>query len=166
MEPGQKRVLEFHRAFGQLAPEKFTPLRDPKVLELRCKLLLEEVLEFCAAAGVRVYNSSPDYCNRISDIGDLELVHDIIFRGAGVGNEPNDVAMADALGDIKYVNDGTAVCMGLDLEPVTAEIHRSNMSKLNVDGKPIKREDGKCLKGPNYSPPDIESVIKAQCDNI
>lgn len=161
MEAGQKRVLEFHRAFGQLAPERYTPTRDPKVLELRCRLLLEEVLEFCAAAGVRVYNSSPDYCNRISAIDDLELVHNLTMTDDA---KIDDVAMADALGDIKYVADGAAVCSGLDLEPVEKEIHRSNMSKLRADGTPIIREDGKVLKSELYSPPDIAAVINIQID--
>lgn len=162
MEPGQKRVLEFHRAFNQLAPEKFTPLRDPKVLELRCKLLLEEVLEFCAAAGVRVYNSSPDYRNRISAIDDLEFVHNSTMID---DNKVDDIGMADALGDIKYVADGAAVCMGLDLELIEKEIHRSNMSKLQSNGAPLLREDGKILKSDLYSPPNIEGVLRFLCEN-
>lgn len=155
MEAGQKRVLEFHRAFNQLAPEKLTPLRDPKVLELRCKLLLEEVLEFCAAAG---------FCPWLSADVDAHGVDLTIDRIAlePVPDTVDDVAMADALGDIKYVADGAAVCMGLDMEPVEIEIHRSNLSKLGADGKPIVREDGKCLKGPNYSPPDIAAAINIQ----
>lgn len=51
---------------------------------------------------------------------------------------------------------------GVDLNAVLAEIARSNMSKLGADGKPIYREDGKVLKGPNYSPPDIAGVLQAQ----
>jgi len=50
------------------------------------------------------------------------------------------------------------VC-GVDLGAVLQEVHRSNMSKLGADGKPIYREDGKALKGPNYTPPDIAKVI-------
>jgi len=40
------------------------------------------------------------------------------------------------------------------------EVHLSNMSKLGEDGKPVKREDGKVLKGPNYRPADIDAVIR------
>ena len=40
-----------------------------------------------------------------------------------------------------------------------SEVHRSNMSKLGEDGKPIYREDGKILKGPNYTPPDLRKVL-------
>jgi predicted HAD superfamily Cof-like phosphohydrolase len=41
-----------------------------------------------------------------------------------------------------------------------AEVHRSNMSKLGIDGKPILREDGKFLKGPNYFPPSLKPIIE------
>src|SRR5678815_590843 len=157
MEPGQKRVLEFHGAFAHPAPDKFTPIRDPKLLELRCRLLLEEVLEFCAAAGYYVTINHPDD-NYATCIDDIDLV-----KMDGI--DPNDVEMADALGDIKFVADGAAVCMGLDMEPVEVEIWRSNMSKLGADGKPIVREDGKILKGPNYFPPNIEGVLKFLCEN-
>lgn len=153
MEPSQKRVLEFHRAFGQPAPEKFTPLRDPKLLELRCKLILEEALEFCAAAGYYITVNHPDD-NYATCIGDVDLV-----RMDGI--DPDDVEMADALGDIIYVTYGAAVCMGLDLAPVETEIHRSNMSKLQANGQPLLRDDGKVLKSNLYSPPDIERALRA-----
>lgn len=72
------------------------------------------------------------------------------------------VEAADGLGDLIYVVVGTAVELGIDLIPVLQEIQRSNMSKLGDDGKPIQRQDGKTLKGPNFSPPDIESVLEEQ----
>lgn len=58
--------------------------------------------------------------------------------------------------------DGSAISYGIDLEPVVAEIHASNMSKLGEDGRPIYREDGKVLKGPNYFPPNIRRVLEEQ----
>ena len=48
---------------------------------------------------------------------------------------------------------------GIDLDECFSEVHRSNMSKLGEDGKPIYREDGKVMKGPQYSAPDLEGVI-------
>lgn len=69
------------------------------------------------------------------------------------------VEVADAIGDYIYVLLGRTVEMGLPMDEIFAEIHRSNMSKLGEDGKPIYREDGKVLKGPNYTPPDIESIL-------
>jgi predicted HAD superfamily Cof-like phosphohydrolase len=71
----------------------------------------------------------------------------------------NLVAVADALGDSLVVVFGAAVEFGLDMEPIVNEIHRSNMSKLGADGKPIHRDDGKILKGPHFSPPDLEPII-------
>lgn len=64
------------------------------------------------------------------------------------------------LADLLYVTYGTAVTFGLPLEEVFEEVHRSNMSKLGDDGKPIRREDGKVLKGPNYKEPDLERYFK------
>ena len=76
--------------------------------------------------------------------------------------ETNDdiVEIADALADIIYIACGTAVAYGIPLDRVFAEVHRSNMSKLGEDGKPIYREDGKVLKGPNYTPPDVKGVLE------
>jgi predicted HAD superfamily Cof-like phosphohydrolase len=69
------------------------------------------------------------------------------------------VEVADALADIVYVAYGAALTHGIDLDAVLAEVHRSNMSKLGADGKPIYREDGKVLKGPNYFQPDVAGVL-------
>jgi len=71
--------------------------------------------------------------------------------------------IADALGDMLYVLCGTIHTHGLQhlIEDVFDEIQRSNMSKLGADGKPIVREDGKVLKGDNYSKPDSARVLSA-----
>lgn len=78
-----------------------------------------------------------------------------------ITGETNDdiVEIADALADIIYIACGTAVAYGIPLDRVFAEVHRSNMSKLGEDGKPIYREDGKVLKGPNYTPPDVKGIL-------
>lgn len=72
------------------------------------------------------------------------------------------VEVADALGDMLYILCGTILEHGMQykIEEVFNEIQRSNMSKLGADGKPIYREDGKVLKGPNYFKPDIAGVLK------
>jgi predicted HAD superfamily Cof-like phosphohydrolase len=72
------------------------------------------------------------------------------------------VGIADALADIVYVIYGTALTYGIDLDPVLREVHRSNMSKLGNDGKPLIRADGKVLKSEQYFPPDIASVLSQQ----
>lgn len=71
------------------------------------------------------------------------------------------VEVADALGDILYILCGTLLKHGLEhkIDEVFREIQRSNMSKLGADGKPIRRADGKVLKGPDYFPPAIASIL-------
>lgn len=74
----------------------------------------------------------------------------------------NDMTeVLDALTDIQYVLDGAYLSFGLAhlKETAFAEVHRSNMSKLDSNGKPIYREDGKIMKGPNYSHPDIAQFL-------
>lgn len=72
------------------------------------------------------------------------------------------VEVADALGDMLYILCGTIIEHGMQhkIEEVFSEIQRSNMSKLGADGKPIYREDGKVLKGPNYFKPNIQKILE------
>ncbi len=71
------------------------------------------------------------------------------------------VEIADALGDLLYITFGTILRHGLQhkIEEVFDEIHRSNMSKLDENGQPIFREDGKVLKSEKYFRPDIKSIL-------
>jgi len=76
--------------------------------------------------------------------------------------EANDmVEVLDALCDIQYVLDGAFLEFGLHpvKDAAFAEVQASNMSKLGLDGKPILREDGKILKGPNFKPPNLAQYI-------
>lgn len=72
------------------------------------------------------------------------------------------VGIADALGDQLYILCGTILVHGMQhiIVDVFNEIQASNMSKLGEDGKPVLREDGKILKGPDYFKPDIKKFIK------
>ena len=71
------------------------------------------------------------------------------------------VEIADALTDMLYVLLGTFITHGLQdiAEELFAEVHRSNMSKLDEQGKPIFRQDGKVLKSDQFSDPDLCSII-------
>lgn len=69
--------------------------------------------------------------------------------------------IADAITDILYVTYGAAHAFGIPIDDCFEEVQRSNMSKLGLDGKPMFRPDGKVLKGPNYSEPDLESVLQS-----
>ena len=76
--------------------------------------------------------------------------------------EKDIVEIADALGDMLYILCGTIISHGLQnkIEEIFQEIQNSNMSKLGDNGKPIYRDDGKVLKGPNYFKPDIRKILK------
>ncbi|WP_373059828.1 hypothetical protein [Zunongwangia sp. H14] len=72
------------------------------------------------------------------------------------------IEVADALGDMLYILCGTIIEHGMQhkIEEVFNAIQASNMSKLGADGKPVYREDGKVLKGPDYIKPDIKGIFK------
>jgi predicted HAD superfamily Cof-like phosphohydrolase len=72
------------------------------------------------------------------------------------------VEVADALADLLVVTYGTALEFGIPIDEVFEEVHDSNMSKLDENGKPIYREDGKVLKGPNWRPPDIRHILEEE----
>ena len=68
--------------------------------------------------------------------------------------------VADALTDILYVTYGAGHAFGIDLDQCFDEVQKSNMSKLDDNGKPIFNEHGKVLKGPNYFKPNLEKFVK------
>ena len=74
-------------------------------------------------------------------------------------NNKDIVEVADALADLLYVTYGMALEFGIPIDEVFEEVQSSNMSKLDEDGKPIYRDDGKVMKGPNFRLPDIASVL-------
>ena len=75
---------------------------------------------------------------------------------AGRGQYPDELK---ELADLVYVCFQYAENMEWDLEEALDRVHKSNMSKLGLDGKPIYREDGKVKKGPNYKPPFLNDLI-------
>ena len=76
-------------------------------------------------------------------------------------NNNDLVEVADALGDMLYILCGTIIEHGMQdkIEEVFDEIQRSNMSKLDENGEPIYRDDGKVMKGPNYFKPNISKIL-------
>ena len=68
--------------------------------------------------------------------------------------------VADALTDILYVTYGAGYAYGIDLDQCFKEVQRANMSKLGEDGKPIYSDQGKVMKGPNYTKPDLSKFVK------
>ena len=68
--------------------------------------------------------------------------------------------IADALTDILYVTYGAGYAYGINLDKCFKEVQRANMSKLGKDGKPIYNEQGKVMKGPNYSAPNLKKFVE------
>jgi predicted HAD superfamily Cof-like phosphohydrolase len=126
------------------------------------KTTLDQVQEFHETYGLPVLKA-PD----ISDAKTNELRINLLAEELDELKEAlenNDmVEVLDALIDLQYVLDGAFLSFGLQhvKESAFNEVHRSNMSKLGEDGKPIRREsDGKVLKGPNYFSPDMSQFLK------
>lgn len=125
------------------------------------KKRIAAVTEFHKAFGLGV-NDEP-----IANLGDAKntLRYNLMkeeneeYLEAAKNDDLNEVA--DALGDMLYILCGTIIEHGMQhkIEEVFDEIQRSNMSKLGEDGKPIYREDGKVLKGPDYFKPDITRIL-------
>lgn len=139
----QQLVREFMQAAGQNTPNTPT-MPDLDVRELRLSLIAEELKELAEALHISWIEGYP--CGEQWD--DSEPPADL-------------VKAADAIGDLLVVTYGAAVALGINIDPVFAEIHRSNMTKF-IDGH--RREDGKWIKGPSYSPARLAEIIAVQQD--
>ena len=125
-------VAEFHDAMGQPLNQEMYP----NLLRLRLRLLYEEMSEFRVEA---------------------EEAMSQLDKNGKVSKQTKE-HMLKELCDLMYVTSGFAVTFGLPLQPAFVRVHKSNMSKL-VDGKPLLRDDGKVLKGPNYKKPDLKDLV-------
>ena len=76
-----------------------------------------------------------------------------------LSNPSNKANILKELADLVYVCYQYAANLGWDLDEAMHRVHESNMSKLDESGKPIYRDDGKVLKGPNYAPPNLEDLV-------
>lgn len=74
--------------------------------------------------------------------------------------------MLKELADLIIVTFGYAVTYGWDLDKAVRRVHQSNMSKLGVDGKPLKDPHGKVLKGPNYIKPDLKDLVETKINEL
>ena len=91
----------------------------------------------------------------------LELIQEELDELSDAVADRDMIQIADAITDLLYVVYGAGHTFGLDLDECFHEVHASNMSKLGEDGRPLHREDGKVLKGPNYFKPDLEGILGA-----
>ncbi len=127
MKKELEMVERFHRAFGVCLNEAPTLDIPAQIHELRLRILREEVEEY----------------------------GEELARGGDAAQRLQ--AVAKELADIAYVLFGTVITHGLQeqFERVFEEVHRSNMSKLDAQGRPVCRADGKVLKSEFYREPDL-----------
>lgn len=123
---------------------------DRDRVHMRMALVTEELVELIAAV----------YGERAAARVDAAITAAV----ADDDGNRDTVGAADALGDLVYVIYGMALECGIPLPAVLAEIQASNLSKLDADGRPILRADGKVLKGPGYRPPDVAGVLAREAD--
>jgi predicted HAD superfamily Cof-like phosphohydrolase len=117
-----------------------------------------QVEEFHRAYGLEAAEVPTSVSERLAALRQALIDEEIDELRAAVAGD-DVVSIADALADIVYVAYGTARVYGIDLDAVLDEVHASNMTKLGPDGRPIRRADGKVLKGPDFRPPDIAGVL-------
>ena len=89
----------------------------------------------------------------------LKLIKEELEELEQALNDKNLLEVADALTDILYVTYGAGHSFGINLDACFEEVQRSNMSKLDEDGKPIYNEYGKVMKGSNFSKPNLKQFI-------
>ena len=122
---------------------------------------LDAVAKFHNAFGVDMANQPT--ANLSKEINQLryKLMAEENNEYLAAANNKDLVEVADALGDMLYILCGTILSHGMQdiIIDVFDEIQQSNMSKLGADGKPIYREDGKVMKGPNYRKPNLGQFL-------
>ena len=119
----------------------------------------EKVGDFMEAFGQEVLYipTTPDF--NLSALR-LDLIEEEVQESRdGLANK-SMLEIADALTDILYVVYGAGHAFGIDLDDCFHEVHSSNMTKLGADGRPLYREDGKVMKGPNYREPDLTAFVR------
>lgn len=127
-----KKVLEFHRKFNLDVGDLNTDLYLPDKLHiLRMKLIDEEVKE----------------------------VHDEVVHIMADDHLASTAKLIKELCDVIYVCQGYLVVLGVDGDKAFDLVHQSNMSKLDDNGEPIFREDGKVLKSHNYKPVNTDDLL-------
>jgi predicted HAD superfamily Cof-like phosphohydrolase len=118
----------------------------------------EKARDFMRAFGQNVQSRASLQDKKTAELR-YELIREELEELREAIDKENLLEIADALTDILYVTYGAGHAWGIDLDTCYTEVHRSNMSKLGEDGKPIHREDGKVMKGPGYSKPNLIPVI-------
>lgn len=122
-------------------------------------VMQEQLLEWFTKFGVDIKNS-PDIPDADTKKLRIRLIEEEVGELITAINEDNLVEVADGIADSLYVLIGCAVAYGLDIEPLFNEVHRSNMTKLWPDGTVHRNEHGKVIKPPQFSRPNLSSIIE------
>jgi predicted HAD superfamily Cof-like phosphohydrolase len=124
------------------------------------KKQLQQLWDFQSAYN-STRNTKPTLLDPSESMLRYELGREELLEYLEACNNDDLVEITDALADQLYILLGTMIAHGMQdiIENVFNEVHRSNMSKLGEDGNPIYRADGKVLKGPNFSPPNIAQFL-------
>ncbi len=141
-----RRIRDFMQTVGQDTPSDVTVPAEAVRL-LRAKLILEEALETTAALGVAV---------TLKDTSRVKF-DDLTFSPDG---EVDLECVVDGCADISVVTIGTLISFGVDDEPVLEEVDRANLRKFGPGS--YMRADGKWIKPPGWTPPDIAGVLARQ----
>ena len=150
--PHYTRVREFMQKVGQETPS--TPvIPDEKTRLLRAKLILEEAIETIQAMGVEVRLRDTEGHTGVVTVDPHELTFSI--KG-----EVDLEGVVDGCADISVVTIGTLIAFGVDDEPILEEVDQANLRKFGPGS--YAREDGKWMKPPDWTPPDILGVLERQ----
>lgn len=154
--PDTDAIALFMRKFGQPVHARVVAVPPEADRVLRGRLVLEETFELIAALGLKV---------SIDGSEPVAIDPKSVIPSINPDVEYDPVETLDALGDIIVVTKGSGLQLGLPVdEAVLDQVCPSNMSKLGADGKPFYDEGGKILKGPDFFPPNINSVLKKYTD--
>ena len=124
------------------------------------KEVLNKLKEFHSTYGHPIESEPTTQTQEMAELR-YKLAKEELDEYLEANRNDDPIEVADALADQLYILLGTMLVHGMHdvIEDVFNEVHRSNMSKLGEDGKPILREDGKVMKGPNYTRPELGSII-------
>jgi predicted HAD superfamily Cof-like phosphohydrolase len=130
-------------------------------LAMRFGLIVEEFTELCKAMDIAPILEF----QYMDEEGTWKTTEDLVE--AIMETEARDLPnVADACEDLKYVITGFELEVGIDPHAVLREVQASNLTKMGADGRPILREDGKVLKGPNYIQADPQLALQAHGLNV
>ena len=118
----------------------------------------EKVGTFMKTFGQKVKTKPSFSTDKINKLR-IDLIKEELEELTEAMDNKDLLEVADALTDILYVTYGAGHAFGVDLDKCFNEVQKSNMSKLDKNGKPIYNESGKVMKGPNYFKPDLSKFV-------